>query len=179
MLFFSRSGPLFSQQERRFLRKYIRPTCQCVAWSVTIRILKCKDQGVTKRCRLSWLTNSVLVYEPKSGGVGGLQGLCQWVQLCTWSPNKLWRCNFIFNLLCHGKTTSFLRSCSLSSPLSGSGTGGALGSFCWFTFVKIPANMTMRFLQIFTFDYNEFYFFDKTKPPRQETDVKWDSRTHL
>ncbi len=25
-------------------------------------------QGVTKRCRLSWLTNSALVYEPKCGG---------------------------------------------------------------------------------------------------------------
>jgi hypothetical protein len=26
------------------------------------------NQGVTKRCRLSWLTNSPLVYEPKCGG---------------------------------------------------------------------------------------------------------------
>jgi hypothetical protein len=26
------------------------------------------SQGVTKRCRLSWLINSVLVYEPKCGG---------------------------------------------------------------------------------------------------------------
>jgi hypothetical protein len=25
-------------------------------------------QGVTKRCRLSWLTNSALIYEPKCGG---------------------------------------------------------------------------------------------------------------
>jgi hypothetical protein len=29
------------------------------------------DQGVTKRCRLSWLTNNALVYEPKCGGRGG------------------------------------------------------------------------------------------------------------
>ncbi len=30
------------------------------------------NQGVTKRCRLSWLTNSALVYEPKCGrGEGG------------------------------------------------------------------------------------------------------------
>ncbi len=29
------------------------------------------DQGVTKISRLSWLTNSALVYEPKRGGVGG------------------------------------------------------------------------------------------------------------
>ena len=28
-------------------------------------------QGVTKRCRLSLLTNSTLVYEPKCGGRGG------------------------------------------------------------------------------------------------------------
>ncbi len=28
-------------------------------------------QGVTKRCRLSWLTNSALVYESKCGGRGG------------------------------------------------------------------------------------------------------------
>ncbi len=31
-------------------------------------------QGVTKRCRLSWLTNSVLVYEPKCGGEVGVAG---------------------------------------------------------------------------------------------------------
>jgi hypothetical protein len=29
------------------------------------------NQGVTKRCRLYWLTNSALVYEPKCGGGGG------------------------------------------------------------------------------------------------------------
>ncbi len=28
------------------------------------------QQGVTKKCRLSWLTNSALVYEPKCGGGG-------------------------------------------------------------------------------------------------------------
>jgi hypothetical protein len=34
--------------------------------------------GVTKRCRLSWLTNSALVYEPKYGVSGGeLRGLSQ------------------------------------------------------------------------------------------------------
>jgi hypothetical protein len=30
-------------------------------------------QGVTKRCRPSWLTNSALVYVPKCGGGGGLE----------------------------------------------------------------------------------------------------------
>jgi hypothetical protein len=28
------------------------------------------DHGVKKRCRLPWLTNSTLVYEPKCGGWG-------------------------------------------------------------------------------------------------------------
>ncbi len=28
-------------------------------------------QGITKRCRLSWLTNSAPVYEPKCEGGGG------------------------------------------------------------------------------------------------------------
>jgi hypothetical protein len=31
-------------------------------------------QGVTKRCRLSLLTNSALVYEPKCGGGGEVAG---------------------------------------------------------------------------------------------------------
>jgi hypothetical protein len=36
------------------------------------------NQGVTKRCRRSWLTNSALVHEPKWGcGGGGLRGLSQ------------------------------------------------------------------------------------------------------
>ncbi len=56
------------------------------------------NQGVTKRCRLSWLTTSGLVYEPKCGG--GLRGLSlsQWVQHM--EPNKLWRSNSTFNLCC-------------------------------------------------------------------------------
>jgi hypothetical protein len=35
--------------------------------------------GVTKRCRLSWLNNSALVYEPNGGGTGEgeLRGLSQ------------------------------------------------------------------------------------------------------
>ncbi len=38
----------------------------------------------TKGCRLSWLTNSALVYEPKCGGERGeLRGISQWVQLYT------------------------------------------------------------------------------------------------
>ncbi len=57
-------------------------------------------QGVTKRCRLSWLANSALVYEPKKmrGDGGGGVSQCTAVHNCTWSPIKLWRCNFLFNL---------------------------------------------------------------------------------
>jgi len=55
-------------------------------------------QVVTKRCRLSWLTNSPLVYEPKCLGRGWLRCLSQWVQLCTWIPNKLRKSNSILNL---------------------------------------------------------------------------------
>ncbi len=48
-------------------------------------------QGITMRCRLSRLTNSSLVYEPKCGerGGGALWGLSQWVQLYTWAQINL------------------------------------------------------------------------------------------
>ncbi len=35
---------------------------------------------------------------PKARWWAGLRALSQWVQLCTWSPNKLRRSNLIFNL---------------------------------------------------------------------------------
>ncbi len=53
---------------------------------------------VRKGCRLSWLTNSALVCEPKCRGRVELRGLSQWVHLYTWSPIKLWRSNSIFKL---------------------------------------------------------------------------------
>jgi hypothetical protein len=43
----------------------------------------CYEQGVTKRYRLSLLTNSALVYEPKCGGRRELRGVSQCVQLYT------------------------------------------------------------------------------------------------
>ncbi len=48
--------------------------------------------GVTKRCRLSWLTNSALLHEPKSGG-----GKLPVSSAVHRRPNKLWRSNSIFN----------------------------------------------------------------------------------
>jgi hypothetical protein len=35
----------------------------------------CGIQGVTRRCRLAWLTNSALVSEPKCGGKVGSCGV--------------------------------------------------------------------------------------------------------
>jgi hypothetical protein len=56
------------------------------------------QQRVAKRCRLPWLTNSALEYEPKCGG-GGCCGVSANECSCAaWSPNKLWRSNSIFNL---------------------------------------------------------------------------------
>jgi hypothetical protein len=62
---------------------------------------KSPDQGVTKRCRLSLADQQ----RPRlgaqmrgEGGGGELRGLSQYEQVCTWSPNKLWRSNSIFNL---------------------------------------------------------------------------------
>jgi hypothetical protein len=64
-------------------------------------------QGVTKRCRLSWLTNSALVVtsalyrtymSPNAGGGGGVVGSPPMSTAVHWSPNKLWRSNSICNL---------------------------------------------------------------------------------
>ncbi len=67
-------------------------------------------QWGAKRCRLSWLTNSGLVYEPKCGGRGegcsnaGSQPMSTAVHNSTWSPNKLWRSSSIFILWSKVKT---------------------------------------------------------------------------
>ncbi len=66
--------------------------------------------SVTKRCRLSWLTNSALVYEPKSGGWGRVAGPARW-GLGTWNPNKLWRSSSIF-YLCHWHITPYRNTLS-------------------------------------------------------------------
>ncbi len=47
--------------------------CECTA-SIAVYDLTLETKGVTKRCRLSLLTNSALVYESKRGGRGGVAG---------------------------------------------------------------------------------------------------------
>ncbi len=53
------------------------------------------DQGVTKRCRLSLLTNSALVLRVQMRGEWGSCGVSANEYSCAhhviWSPNKLWR----------------------------------------------------------------------------------------
>ncbi len=55
------------------------------------------QQEVTKRCYLSWLTNSTLVYEPKCGG-GGVVVFQPMSTAVNRSLNNLWRSYSIFNL---------------------------------------------------------------------------------
>jgi hypothetical protein len=66
--------------------------------SVLIRpcrpIFRCK-WGVTKKCRLNWLTNSALAYEPRCGE--GSCGVSANETTVHKSPRKLWRSNSIFN----------------------------------------------------------------------------------
>jgi hypothetical protein len=87
----------------------IEQHCSVPLWSISLLYIYCcpfsnsgnsiadnqSMQGVIKRCRPSWLTNSALVYEPKYGGEE-LRGL-SCVHHVTWSPNKLWRSNSITN----------------------------------------------------------------------------------
>ncbi len=54
---------------------------------------------VTKRCRLSWLTNSAFVFlSPNAGGRGVVAGSQPMRTAEHRRPNKLWRSNSIFNL---------------------------------------------------------------------------------
>ena len=56
-----------------------------------------EDQGVTKRCYLSWLTNRALVYEPKCGGTGGIAGSQPMSTAVHRSLIKIWRFRSTFN----------------------------------------------------------------------------------
>jgi hypothetical protein len=65
-------------------------------------------QGVTKRCRLSWLTNSALPrISPNAGEGGELKGSQPMSTAVHKSPNKLWRSNSILNL-CKYKNLAYL-----------------------------------------------------------------------
>jgi hypothetical protein len=59
---FTSAGIRFQSFISRMLKKLFCP------------IVKISTREVTKRCRLSWLTNSALVYESKCGGSEGVAG---------------------------------------------------------------------------------------------------------
>ncbi len=73
-------------------------------------------QGVKKKCRLSLLTNSALVIRVQMRGEGGVAGVSANEYSCayhmTWSPNKLWRSNSIFNL-CGSQSISIVTMTTL------------------------------------------------------------------
>ncbi len=55
---------------RVFCHVFLRPYPICIGKLKALHFKINGLQGVTKICRLSWLTNSDLVYEPKCGGRG-------------------------------------------------------------------------------------------------------------
>ncbi len=72
--------------------------------SVVIVLGMPSNQDVTKRCRLSLLTNSALAIRVQMRGEGGSCGVSlsaneySCAYHVTWNPNKLWRSTSIFNL---------------------------------------------------------------------------------
>jgi hypothetical protein len=57
------------------LRNPLRPWDLCTPVRLLLDRISDRTQGVTKRYRLFFLTNSALVYESKCGGLGWLRGL--------------------------------------------------------------------------------------------------------
>jgi hypothetical protein len=94
---------------------------------LTVRMgYKVADQGVTKRCRLSWLTNSALAYEPKCRVREELQAQPMSTVVYR-SPNKLWRYNSIFNL-CGRHFSAWIYRPSFGFVSGGSAKTGSINS---------------------------------------------------
>ncbi len=77
----------------------------------------CSSGG--SRCRLSRLTNSALVFEPKcrGTGVGGGVAASQPTSAAIYrSPNKIWRSNSIFNLCVHPFSSSLTQLFRFNIP---------------------------------------------------------------
>ncbi len=53
--------------------------------TVSVVFYDAQSSEVTKKCRLSWPTNSALVYKPKCGGEGGC-GVSAYEYSCTQEP---------------------------------------------------------------------------------------------
>jgi hypothetical protein len=103
-----RAQPAHHQGTKRFENLAVAEIVPVFANGLEWRYL-CLNQGVIKRCRLSWWTNSALVYESKCRGKGG--GGCgvsssEYSHYVTRRPNKLWISNSIFNLW-----TKYMHTC--------------------------------------------------------------------
>ncbi len=93
------------------------------------------EAGVYKECRLSWLTNSTLEYDPKCGGGGwGVAGSQPMRTAVHRSPNKLWRSNSIWwrrQIIRRGESlvlhTPFNTLCSKGSSYLACQEGGMSG----------------------------------------------------
>ncbi len=97
--FFSSPGPAAQEsitggklKNRILSNQWAAAPLQWVAnWWVAFGGRFLSNQVVTKRCRLSWLTNSALVYEPKCERRGSCSGSQPMSTAVHRSPNKLWR----------------------------------------------------------------------------------------
>ncbi len=84
----SHSPPCITDGKKLLARRmlpfsHVLPSQEIHITHIRHRVELGSDQGVTKRRRLSGLTNRLLVYVPKFGGGGEVRGLSQWVQLYT------------------------------------------------------------------------------------------------
>jgi hypothetical protein len=79
------------------------------------------NQGVTKRCRPSMLTNNALAIRVQMRGQGGICGVSDNEYRCTHhvtcSPNKLWRSTSIFNLWIEPRSAATLALTALTTRL--------------------------------------------------------------
>jgi hypothetical protein len=94
-------------------KKKSQPGISCLGTCLANELFSFENshrQGVTKRCRLSLLTNSAFVYDSKCGGTERVVGVSANQYSCahhvTWSPNKLWRS--IFNLCSQAFNCTYL-----------------------------------------------------------------------
>ncbi len=100
---------------RRITLVLFSTSCDPAKWERDILNVIVHAQGVTKKCRLSLLTNSALVIRVQMRGEGESCGVSANEKSCahhvTWSSNKLWRSTSIFNLqYVHAPLSSHLLS---------------------------------------------------------------------
>ncbi len=86
------------EQNRRLRTKRSSGRVVCVLYYFIRRLFMAGRGLQTDVVYLGWPIAPSYMSPNAGEGGGELRSLSQWVQLCTWSPNKLWRSNSIFNL---------------------------------------------------------------------------------